>query len=85
MINKEVSRIISWAEIRAQDRAKPWFVVKGNVYDGTPFLKEHPGGPDSILLAASDDATEDFMAIHSPEGRAKLAEVSGESRTVGCH
>ena len=76
MTCKDVSRMITWKEIRARDHDRPWFVVKGNVYDGTPFLKEHPGGPDSILLAASDDATEDFIAIHSSEGRAKLAEVS---------
>jgi nitrate reductase (NAD(P)H) len=75
MTRDEVTRLITWPEIKARDPAKPWFVVKGNVYDGTAFLKEHPGGPDSILLAASDDATEDFMAIHSPEGQAKLAEV----------
>jgi nitrate reductase (NAD(P)H) len=76
MTKEGVTRVITWDEIRAQDPAKPWFVVNGNVYDGTSFLKDHPGGPDSILLAASEDATEDFMAIHSMEGRAKLAEVS---------
>jgi len=74
MTQSGVTRLITWSEIKAQDPSKPWFVVNGNVYDGTPFLKEHPGGPDSILLAASDDASEDFMAIHSPAGQAKLAE-----------
>jgi nitrate reductase (NAD(P)H) len=75
MTRDDVTRLITWEEIRAQDLAKPWFVVRGNVYDGTAFLKDHPGGPDSILLVASEDATEDFIAIHSMEGRAKLAEV----------
>ncbi len=62
------------------------------VYDGTGFLKDHPGGGDSITLVAGEDAvrfspaglptmkltphdqqTEDFMAIHSPQGKKQLA------------
>lgn len=35
------------------------------VYDATPFLEEHPGGPDSIVIVGGQDATEDFNAIHS--------------------
>jgi nitrate reductase (NAD(P)H) len=42
---------------------------------GTAFLKDHPGGGDSISLVAGQDATEDFMAIHSTDARAQLAEV----------
>lgn len=76
MINPDVKKIITMDEVRRQDRSKPWFVVKGQVYDGTEFLKEHPGGGDSIMLVAGEDATEDFMAIHSPEGKRKLAKVS---------
>ena len=41
----------------------PWFVLNGEVYDGTPFLKEHPGGAQSIVSAAGQDATDEFMAI----------------------
>ncbi|TFK51423.1 hypothetical protein OE88DRAFT_1545674 [Heliocybe sulcata] len=74
MTKPNVNRNITMSEVQNQDRAMPWFVVKGEVYDGTAFLDEHPGGGDSILLVAGEDATEDFMAIHSPEGRAKLAE-----------
>ena len=80
-----VSRQITLEELKAQDKQKPWFVVKGEVYDGTAFLNEHPGGGDSILLVAGEDATDDFMAIHSPEGRAKLAEVSFHSKHHVCH
>ncbi|KAG8850282.1 hypothetical protein FRC20_002092 [Serendipita sp. 405] len=72
MIDPAVTRKITMDELRAQDREKPWFVVKGEVYDGTPFLEEHPGGPDSILLVAGENATDDFMAIHSPEAKAKM-------------
>ncbi|GBE78768.1 Nitrate reductase [NADPH] [Sparassis crispa] len=72
MTNPEITRQITWAEVRAQDRERPWFVIKGQVYDGTPYLNEHPGGADSILLVAGEDATEDFMAIHSADARSKL-------------
>ncbi|KAG1716821.1 hypothetical protein ID866_343 [Astraeus odoratus] len=69
-----VTRKITLEELKSQDREQPWFVVNGEVYDGTPFLKEHPGGGDSIILVAGEDASEDFFAIHSAEGKAKLAQ-----------
>jgi nitrate reductase (NAD(P)H) len=71
-----INRKITQEELKAQNRQQPWFVVNGEVYDGTPFLKDHPGGGDSILLVAGEDASEDFFAIHSAEGKMKLAEVS---------
>ncbi|KZT38057.1 hypothetical protein SISSUDRAFT_1047659 [Sistotremastrum suecicum HHB10207 ss-3] len=74
MLKAGVDRKITSAELKAQQKETPWFVVQGQVYDGTAFLKEHPGGADSILLVAGEDATEDFMAIHSPEGKLKLAD-----------
>lgn len=50
--------------------------MNGEVYDGTTYLKDHPGGADSILLMAGEDATDDFVAIHSMDATAKLADVS---------
>jgi nitrate reductase (NAD(P)H) len=44
------------------------------VYDATAYLNEHPGGPESVRLVAGQDATEDFMAIHSSDAKTKLAE-----------
>ncbi|KAG6843399.1 hypothetical protein H0H93_001151, partial [Arthromyces matolae] len=44
------------------------------VYDATQYLNEHPGGPQSITLVAGEDATEDFMAIHSSDAKRKLAQ-----------
>ncbi len=49
-----------------------WRRTVAQVYDGTPFLKEHPGGGDSILLVAGTDATEEFNAIHSDKAKAQL-------------
>jgi len=53
------------------------FVVNGEVYDATAFLNDHPGGADSIWLAAGEpDASEDFFAIHSDDAKRKLVPVS---------
>jgi len=51
---------------------QPWFVVNGEVYDGTGFLKDHPGGAQSIISAAGTDATDEFMAIHSETAKAMM-------------
>lgn len=73
MINPDkVSTIITAAEFAqhsGSDAPEPWFVVHGQVYDGTPFLESHPGGAESIRIVAGEDATEDFMAIHSRDSR----------------
>ena len=47
-------------------------VLALQVYDATSFLKEHPGGGDSILLVAGTDATEEFDAIHSEKAKKQL-------------
>ncbi|PWN49198.1 hypothetical protein IE53DRAFT_159594 [Violaceomyces palustris] len=49
------------------------FSVHGQVYDGAEFLELHPGGGESITLVNGEDATEDFMAIHSLDGKKQLA------------
>ncbi|OBA18935.1 Flavocytochrome c [Metschnikowia bicuspidata var. bicuspidata NRRL YB-4993] len=41
-----------------------WVVVKSVVLDLTLFLKDHPGGLDSILKFAGRDATESFEMLH---------------------
>lgn len=55
-------------------RESAWFIHSGKVYDGTKFLKEHPGGAESILMVAGQDATEEFDAIHSSKAKAMLAD-----------
>uniref|UniRef100_J3LHH7 Nitrate reductase n=1 Tax=Oryza brachyantha TaxID=4533 RepID=J3LHH7_ORYBR len=49
-----------------------WIVVHGHVYDCTGFLKDHPGGADSIVINAGTDCTEEFDAIHSDKARGLL-------------
>ncbi|PCH33007.1 nitrate reductase [Wolfiporia cocos MD-104 SS10] len=65
-------RIILRSELETQDRSKPWFVVNGEIYDATSYLDDHPGGADSIRLLAGQDATDDFMAIHSTDAKRQL-------------
>jgi nitrate reductase (NAD(P)H) len=55
----------------SQDSA--WIVVHGHVYDCTEYLKDHPGGADSILINAGTDCTEEFDAIHSDKAKELLA------------
>ena len=55
-------------------RESVWFVHDGKVYDGTKFLKEHPGGAESILMVGGQDATEEFNAIHSSKAKSMLAD-----------
>lgn len=50
-----------------------WIIHSGKVYDCTQFLKEHPGGAESISMNAGEDCTEDFDAIHSVKAREMLA------------
>lgn len=78
MINPDKASTIITASQLAEhadgEGPSPWFVVQGHVYDGAGFLLAHPGGEQSIRLAAGEDATEDFMAIHSIDAKKMLRE-----------
>ncbi|KAJ5166981.1 Eukaryotic molybdopterin oxidoreductase [Penicillium canariense] len=66
MKKEGVNRQIDLEELKANSNSeKPWFVVNGEVYDGTGFLEGHPGGAISITSSAGLDVSEDFLAIHS--------------------
>nr|CAD1826207.1 unnamed protein product [Ananas comosus var. bracteatus] len=67
------ARQFSMSEVRKHSSAdSAWIVIHGHVYDCTAFLKDHPGGADSILINAGTDCTEEFDAIHSDKARAML-------------
>ncbi|KAF2846591.1 nitrate reductase-like protein [Plenodomus tracheiphilus IPT5] len=73
MTKDGVDRIIELNELKQHEGAEnPWFVVNGEVYDGTSFLEGHPGGAQSIVSAAGLDATDEFMAIHSETAKAMM-------------
>jgi nitrate reductase (NAD(P)H) len=62
--NPDVNRVVSLEELkRHSGKTEPWFVVDGEVYDGTPFLDEHPGGATSIYGVAGQDSSEAFTTI----------------------
>lgn len=64
MVKPGLKKTITIDELRKHDREDaPWFVVNGEVYDGTSFLQAHPGGAQSIISAAGLDVTDEFMAI----------------------
>jgi len=44
-----------------------WIIVDGDVYDITRFAKLHPGGKQTLLDYAGEDATEDFFGLHRLE------------------
>jgi nitrate reductase (NAD(P)H) len=59
-----VDKQISAAELKAHESEDaPWFVINGQVFDGTRFLEGHPGGAASIVGAAGQDVTEEFLTI----------------------
>ncbi|KAF2472992.1 nitrate reductase [Lindgomyces ingoldianus] len=73
MTKDGLDREITIDQLRKHDKAEqPWFVVNGEVYDGTAFLQEHPGGAQSIISAAGLDSTDEFMAIHSETAKAMM-------------
>jgi len=73
MVKDGLKNPITIDELRKHDNEKaPWFVLKGEVYDGTAFLEEHPGGAQSIISAAGLDSTDEFMAIHSETAKAMM-------------
>ncbi|KAJ4388314.1 Omega-amidase nit3 [Neurospora sp. IMI 360204] len=73
MVDDKVTRLITFEELREHEgEEEPWFVVNGQVYDGTPFLEGHPGGAASITGAAGQDVTDEFLAIHSENAKAMM-------------
>ncbi|XP_071731200.1 nitrate reductase [NADH]-like [Rutidosis leptorrhynchoides] len=75
----------SMSEVNKHNSAdSAWIIVHGHVYDCTSFLKDHPGGSDSILINAGTDCTEEFDAIHSDKAKKLLEEYRiGELVTTG--
>ncbi|KAI4243853.1 MAG: hypothetical protein L6R40_003235 [Gallowayella cf. fulva] len=73
MKKEGLSRPITIDELRKHDSEHdPWFVINNEVYSGTSFMKDHPGGAQSIISAAGLDTTDEFMAIHSETAKAMM-------------
>ncbi|KAG8467797.1 hypothetical protein KFE25_006849 [Diacronema lutheri] len=51
-----------------------WIAIGGAVYDVTSYMKEHPGGEQTLLDLAGRDATTEFEDVgHTADARALLA------------
>ncbi|KAM5348483.1 hypothetical protein ACJ41O_008307 [Fusarium nematophilum] len=73
MTNPKIDHKITATELKQHDgEVEPWFVVNGEVFDGTAFLEGHPGGAASIIGAAGQDVSEEFLAIHSENAKAMM-------------
>lgn len=73
MTKPGLKRLITVDELRRHDNDQdPWFVMNGEVYQGASFLKEHPGGAQSIVGVAGLDASDEFLAIHSETAKGMM-------------
>ncbi|TMW86508.1 hypothetical protein EJD97_021288 [Solanum chilense] len=79
------SKMYSMSEVRKHNSSdSAWIIVHGHIYDASRFLKDHPGGVDSILINAGTDCTEEFDAIHSDKAKKLLEDFRiGELITTG--
>lgn len=58
-------RRITLAEIAKHRTAESaWMVIRGLVFDVTPYLRFHPGGVEKLLIGAGRDATSLFDKYH---------------------
>ncbi|XP_061339508.1 nitrate reductase [NADH] 2-like [Gastrolobium bilobum] len=79
------SKMYSMSDVKKHTNPdSAWIIVHGHVYDCTRFLKDHPGGTDSILINAGTDCTEEFDAIHSDKAKKMIEDYRiGELMTTG--
>ncbi|XP_048422208.1 cytochrome b5 [Pyrus x bretschneideri] len=68
------SEVYLFEEVAKHNHKKDcWIIISGKVYDVTPFLEEHPGGDEVLLLAVEKDATDDFNDVgHSDSAREQM-------------
>lgn len=59
-------RLISMTEVKQHKTEGPiWTVLKGRVYNISPYMKFHPGGVDMLMKAAGKDCTALFNKYHA--------------------
>lgn len=60
-----VNKKYTWQEVAKHNTAEScWVIINREVFDLTPFLDEHPGGKEMLLLAAGRDCTDLFAMYH---------------------
>ncbi|KAI7753473.1 hypothetical protein M8C21_032264 [Ambrosia artemisiifolia] len=59
-------RLISLSEVKQHNTEDSmWTVLKGRVYNITPYMKFHPGGVDMLMKAVGKDCTALFNKYHA--------------------
>ncbi|RWR82807.1 cytochrome b5 domain-containing protein RLF [Cinnamomum micranthum f. kanehirae] len=59
-------RLISMDEVKQHKTGESiWTVLKGRVYNISPYMKFHPGGVDMLMKAAGKDCTSLFNKYHA--------------------
>ncbi|KAJ9158816.1 hypothetical protein P3X46_024362 [Hevea brasiliensis] len=59
-------RLISMNEVKQhQNEGSMWTVLKGRVYNLSPYMKFHPGGVDMLMKAVGKDCTSLFNKYHA--------------------
>lgn len=59
-------RLISMDEVKQhKSEGDNWTVLKGRVYNISPYMKFHPGGEDMLMKAAGKDCTALFNKYHA--------------------
>ncbi|KAA8520222.1 hypothetical protein F0562_014478 [Nyssa sinensis] len=59
-------RLISLSEVKQhQTEGSMWTVLKGRVYNISPYMKFHPGGVDMLMKAVGKDCTSLFNKYHA--------------------
>jgi nitrate reductase (NAD(P)H) len=78
-------KIFTMEEVRKHNTEEDcWIIVNNRVYDASEYLELHPGGIDSILINSGEDASEDFVAIHSMKATKMLEKYYiGDLDTTG--
>ncbi len=57
-VTQQEPKSISLSELSKHNKSNDcWVAIRGNVYDVTSYLDEHPGGADLILNFCGEDAT----------------------------
>ncbi len=73
-------RVVSCDELSRHTSNKDcWIAVHGVVIDITPFLNEHPGGPDVVVTVSGRDCTHEFEDI----GHTDSARRAGDKYIIG--
>ncbi|KAI4355284.1 hypothetical protein L6164_004073 [Bauhinia variegata] len=70
-----ISKLLTFDEVAKHNHKKDcWIIINGKVYDVTPFLDDHPGGDEVLLLAVEKDATDDFEDVGHSDSAKEIME-----------